>query len=307
MSTLILGAKGMVGSALMRRIPGAIGITRQDCDLRDFSQTLAVFNKHKPTQVYMAAAKVGGILANDRQPVDFLHDNLLIQCNAMKAAHMSDVDRLLFLGSSCIYPKNSSQPLNPHHLMSGKLESTNSAYAMAKLSGIELVNSYRRQYKRKWFSVLPTNLYGPGDNYDLNNSHVVAALIRKIIEAKNHRESYVEIWGTGSVMREFLHVDDCADACVFLMNEGYSNTVPVNIGTGVDMTIKELAMMISDIVEYRGSFMYNTNLPDGVRRKMLDVSTLRSYGWRHTIPLRRGLEQTITLYYEQQAKESKRV
>jgi GDP-L-fucose synthase len=297
MRTLVLGAGGMVGSALMRRIPGAVGVTRQMCDLRDPSQVEHLFSKNRFDKVYMAAAKVGGIDANRSQPVDFLHDNILIQCNVMKSAHRHDVSRLLFLGSSCIYPKMASQPLNPNHLMSGKLEKTNSAYAMAKLSGIELVNSYRQQYGRKWFSVLPTNLYGPGDNYDLKTSHVAAALIRKISEAHQQQEEYVEIWGTGTPNREFMHVDDMADACVFLMESDYDSSLPVNIGTGMDISITNLAKLIAEIIGYKGSFMYNTSMPDGVKRKLLDVSVLREMGWIHNIPLAKGLEQTITLHY----------
>jgi GDP-L-fucose synthase len=297
MKTLVLGAAGMVGSALMRRIPGAVGVTRKEVDLRDPSQVEHLFRTHRFNKVYMAAAKVGGIDANRSQPVQFLHDNLMIQTNVMRSAHAHDVDRLIFLGSSCIYPRMATQPMNPNHLMSGKLEKTNSAYAMAKLAGIEMVNAYRSQYGRKWFSVLPTNLYGPGDNYDLKSSHVVAAMIRKIWEAKQSEDEYVEIWGTGTPLREFMHVDDMADACVFLMESKYDSSVPVNIGTGTDISITNLAKLIADICDYKGSFMYNTSMPDGMMRKLLDVSVLHSMGWKHNIPLARGLEQTITLHY----------
>jgi len=297
MKTLVLGAAGMVGSALMRRIPGAVRVTRKEVDLRDPSQVEHLFRTHRFNKVYMAAAKVGGIDANRSQPVQFLHDNLMIQTNVMRSAHAHDVDRLIFLGSSCIYPRMATQPMNPNHLMSGKLEKTNSAYAMAKLAGIEMVNAYRSQYGRKWFSVLPTNLYGPGDNYDLKSSHVVAAMIRKIWEAKQSEDEYVEIWGTGTPLREFMHVDDMADACVFLMESKYDSSVPVNIGTGTDISITNLAKLIADICDYKGSFMYNTSMPDGMMRKLLDVSVLHSMGWKHNIPLARGLEQTITLYY----------
>lgn len=297
MKTLILGAAGMVGKALMRRIPGAIGVTRKQYNLCDPAQVEHLFRTNRFSKVYMAAAKVGGIDANRSQPVQFLHDNLMIQTNVMRSAHAHDVDRLIFLGSSCIYPRMASQPMNPHHLMSGKLEKTNSAYAMAKLAGIELVNAYRTQYGRSWFSVLPTNLYGPGDNYDLKTSHVVPALIRKIWEAHENQEQYVEIWGTGTVLREFMHVDDMADACVFLMESKYDNSVPVNIGTGSDISISNLAKLIAEIIGYNGNFMYNTSMPDGVTRKLLDVSVLHGLGWKHSIPLARGLEQTITLQY----------
>jgi len=297
MKTLVLGAAGMVGSALMRRIPGAVRVTRKEVDLRDPSQVEHLFRTHRFNKVYMAAAKVGGIDANRSQPVQFLHDNLMIQTNVMRSAHAHDVDRLIFLGSSCIYPRMATQPMNPNHLMSGKLEKTNSAYAMAKLAGIEMVNAYRSQYGRKWFSVLPTNLYGPGDNYDLKSSHVVAAMIRKIWEAKQSEDEYVEIWGTGTPLREFMHVDDMADACVFLMESKYDSSVPVNIGTGTDISITNLAKLIADICDYKGSFMYNTSMPDGMMRKLLDVSVLHSMGWKHNIPLARGLEQTITLHY----------
>jgi len=215
----------------------------------------------------------------------------------MDIAGKCGVPKLLFLGSSCIYPKHCQQPMKESMLMSGKLESTNSAYAMAKLAGVELAKAYRRQYGYHYFSVLPCNLYGQGDNYDLQTSHVIPALIRKIVEAKKADEDYVEIWGTGNVQREFMHVDDLADACIFLM-ESYGGLEPVNVGTGEEITISKLALLIANLVEYKGKFVYDTNKPDGVAKKLLDCSKLKAMGWEHTIPLVKGLQQVISLQYK---------
>jgi GDP-L-fucose synthase len=292
MKTLVLGSAGMVGSAIMRRIPESVGIAKRDADLRDMSQAFNVIRKQQPDVIYIAAAKVGGIGANASYPVDFLRDNLLIQSNVMHAAHLCKVKRLVFLGSSCIYPGDCPQPMKPEYLMTGALESTNSAYAMAKLAGIEAVKAYRTQYEHEWFSVLPTNLYGSGDNYDLESSHVVAALIRKIVESTGD----VTIWGTGSALREFMHVDDLADAVVYIERKGYNQHEPVNIGTGKEVSITALAEVIADICNYHGQFIYDSSKPDGTPRKLLDCSVLRMMGWTSQITLHDGLKDTIKQY-----------
>jgi GDP-L-fucose synthase len=296
MKVLIFGAEGMVGSALMRRIPQAIGIGRRDADLRDQSQVIALMRKHKPNHVYIAAAKVGGIIANSIYPGEFLYDNLMIQSNIIHASKIYGVDKLMFLGSSCIYPRNCKQPMKEEYLFSGVLESTNKAYAVAKLTGIELCKSYNKQYGTNYISVIPTNLYGQGDNYDLNNSHVIPALIRKIWEAKSMGEDFVEIWGTGNPKREFMHVDDLADACCYIMKH-YDDNEPINVGSGEECTIAELAMKISKIINYKGSFIFDSNKPDGVERKLMDSSKLKKLGWSSTIALDKGLKQTIDIRY----------
>jgi len=247
--------------------------------------------------VVLAAAKVGGIHANNVYRAEFLYDNLMIECNVIHASHMNGVDRLLFLGSSCIYPKLAPQPLKEESLLTGLLEQTNEPYAIAKIAGIKLAESYRRQYGRNYISAMPTNLYGPNDNYDLNNSHVLPALIRKFHTAKVTGAPSVEVWGTGSPMREFLHVDDLADACFFLL-QNYNDELFVNIGTGEDLTIKALAEMIKDIVGYAGELKWNTEKPDGTPRKLMDVSRLHNMGWKHRIGLREG----ITAVYKEFAQ-----
>jgi GDP-L-fucose synthase len=300
MKTLILGHTGMLGSALMRRLPNAIGVSTAQCNLTDLSQTQMMFNRVKPNIVYLCASKVGGIIANIRNPVDFLDINLRIETNVMKCAYNVGVSKLLFIGSSCIYPRNCQLPIKEGYLLSGFLEETNSAYAIAKIAGVELVKSYRKQFGCNWITAMCCNLYGQGDNYDANNSHVVAGLIKKIIEAKANDDSFVEIYGTGNPKREFMHIDDCADACIYLMNN-YNGDI-INVGTGQETSITELAKMIAEIVDYKGGFIYNTGYPDGVSRKVMDVSRLNSIGWKYQIPLRRGLEQTISLYYGRKSK-----
>lgn len=247
------------------------------------------FAKEKPTHVFLAAAKVGGIHANNVYRAEFLYNNLMIETNVIHASHVNDVEKLLFLGSSCIYPKMAEQPLTESSLLTGTLEPTNEPYAIAKIAGIKLCEAYRDQYDRNFISAMPTNLYGPNDNYDLNNSHVLPALIRKFHTAKEQNDPTVECWGTGSPLREFLHVNDLAEACVFLMNE-YNGKDFVNVGTGVDLSIKELAETIASVVGYQGSIVWNTEKPDGTPRKLMNVNKINELGWKHQIELREGIE-----------------
>ncbi len=289
----VAGHRGMVGSAIVRKLQkegytNIITRTSKELDLKDQAAVNAFFAKEKPDVVILAAAKVGGIHANNVYRAQFLYENLMIEGNVIHASHENDVDKLLFLGSSCIYPKMAPQPLKEESLLTGLLEQTNEPYAIAKIAGIKLAESYRRQYGRNYISAMPTNLYGPNDNYDLNNSHVLPALIRKFHTAKVTNAPSVEVWGTGSPMREFLHVDDLADACFFLL-QNYNDELFVNIGTGVDLTIKELAEMIKDIVGYTGELKWNTEKPDGTPRKLMDVSRLHNMGWKHRIELRDGI------------------
>lgn len=294
MTTLVLGSGGMAGSAILSKIPGAIGATRVNANLADISQTMLLFKKVKPQRVFLAAAKVGGLVSNSEKPVDFITENILIQTNVMKAAHEYDVERLMFLGSSCIYPVHTEQPMRENQLMTGVLEKTNSAYAMAKLCGIESIKAYRTQYHKKWISVLPCNLYGPGDNYT-DSGHFVAGLIKRIVEAKLTKQDTVEIWGTGKPRREIMHVSDFADACIFLM-DSYNGAAPVNIGTGEDKTIFEYAKIIADIVDYKGKFCFNLSVPDGTPQKLLDITKLKGMGWVNQIKLKQGLELAIQDY-----------
>lgn len=298
----IAGHRGMVGSAIVRRLQkdgytNIITRTSKELDLKDQAAVNAFFAQEKPDVVVLAAAKVGGIHANNVYRAQFLYENLMIECNVIHASHVHDVQKLLFLGSSCIYPKMAPQPLKEESLLTGLLEQTNEPYAIAKIAGIKLAESYRRQYGRNYISAMPTNLYGPNDNYDLNNSHVLPALIRKFHTAKVTNAPSVEVWGTGSPMREFLHVDDLADACYFLLQH-YDEEMFVNIGTGEDLTIKALAEMIKDIVGYTGELKWNTEKPDGTPRKLMDVSRLHNMGWKHRIGLREG----ITAVYADFAK-----
>jgi len=298
----VAGHRGMVGSAIVRKLQqegytNIVTRTSKELDLRDQAAVNAFFAQEKPDVVVLAAAKVGGIHANNVYRAEFLYDNLMIECNVIHASHMNGVDRLLFLGSSCIYPKLAPQPLKEESLLTGLLEQTNEPYAIAKIAGIKLAESYRRQYGRNYISAMPTNLYGPNDNYDLNNSHVLPALIRKFHTAKVTGAPSVEVWGTGSPMREFLHVDDLADACFFLL-QNYNDELFVNIGTGEDLTIKALAEMIKDIVGYAGELKWNTEKPDGTPRKLMDVSRLHNMGWKHRIGLREG----ITAVYKEFAQ-----
>ncbi len=291
----IAGHRGMVGSAIARRLrnlgcQNIVTRTRQELDLVNQAAVDAFFEAEKPDQVYLAAAKVGGIQANNTYRAQFLYENLMIESNIIHAAWKHGVDKLLFLGSSCIYPKLAAQPLVEDALLTGPLEPTNEPYAIAKIAGIKLCETYRDQYGANFISAMPTNLYGPGDNYDLENSHVLPALLRKIHTAKSTGAPSVPLWGTGSPKREFLHVDDLAEGCVHLM-DSYNGSQWVNIGTGVDLSIKELAEMICQIVGYDGALDWDTSKPDGTPRKLMDVSRINALGWKASIGLREGIER----------------
>jgi len=289
----IAGHNGMVGSALSRRliqlgIKNIIKKTSNELDLRNQQKVNNFFKIQQPDYVFLAAAKVGGIMANNEYRADFIYDNLMIQTNVIHAAYKHNVKKLLFLGSSCIYPKYAEQPIQEDSLLSGKLEPTNEPYAIAKIAGIKLCEAYRDQHGANFISVMPTNLYGPNDNYDLHNSHVLPALLRKFHEAKVSDASFVEVWGTGTPKREFLHVDDLADASIFLM-QNYNQKEIVNIGTGTDISIKDLADLIAQIVEFKGEIIFNTEKPDGTPKKQLNVSKLHQLGWKHKIELEQGV------------------
>ena len=292
----VAGHRGMVGSALVRRLESEgyqniIVRTSRELDLRNQQAVAEFFAAEKPAYVFLAAAKVGGIMANNIYRADFLYENLQIQNNVIHSAHEEGVEKLMFLGSSCIYPKLAPQPLQEDSLLTGPLEYTNEPYAIAKIAGIKMCESYRKQYGRNYISVMPTNLYGPNDNYDLNNSHVLPAMIRKFHEAKVENKPFVELWGTGSPLREFLHADDLADACVYLM-KNYDGEQFVNIGVGEDITIKNLAELIKTTVGYEGELRWNTDKPDGTPRKLMDVSKLHSMGWKHRYNLEEGVRIT---------------
>lgn len=291
----IAGHRGMVGSAILRKLRSegferfALADSRQ-LDLRNQAEVNQFFHREKPDCVFLAAAKVGGILANDTYRAEFLYDNLLIEANILHAAWMHGVQQLMFLGSSCIYPKMAPQPLREEYLLTGPLEPTNEPYAIAKIAGIKLCDAYRHQYGCRFISVMPTNLYGPNDNYHPQNSHVLPALIRRFHEAKQSKTPYVTIWGTGTPRREFLHVDDLADACFFLMDQ-YDEPGPINIGVGEDISILELAMLVREIVGYSGEIRHDLDKPDGTPRKLMDVGKLHSLGWKARIPLAEGIRQ----------------
>jgi GDP-L-fucose synthase len=292
----VAGHRGMVGSAVWRALGAQgfsdlIGWSSVEVDLTDRDAAMDAVVSARPDVVVVAAAKVGGIMANSTYPVEFLADNLRIQTNLFEAAHAADVDRLLFLGSSCIYPKMTPQPIPESALLTGPLEETNIAYALAKISGIIGVQSYRSEYGRRWISAMPTNLYGPGDNFDLQTSHVLPALIRRFHEAKNSGAPTVSLWGTGSPRREFLHVDDLAAACLRLLDV-YDEPEHVNVGVGEDVTIAELASLIADVVGYQGAIEWDASKPDGTPRKLLDVKRMKSLGWEPAIGLRAGIEST---------------
>lgn len=292
----VAGHRGMVGSAIVRKLQAEgydtiLTRTSSELDLRDQRAVAEFFETEQPEFVFLAAAKVGGIMANNTYRADFLYDNLMIESNIIHSAYKTGVRKLLFLGSSCIYPKLAPQPLKEEYLLSGLLEETNEPYAIAKITGIKLCESYRSQYGCNFISAMPTNLYGPNDNYDLQGSHVLPALIRKFHEAKINGEPVVEVWGTGSPMREFLHADDLASACFFLM-EHYNEDLFVNVGTGEDVTIRQLAEMVKETVGFDGELRWNTEKPDGTPRKLMDVSRLHALGWKHTTDLKDGLEQT---------------
>jgi GDP-L-fucose synthase len=291
----VAGHRGMVGSAIVRFLQNAgykniVVRTSSELDLRDQKKVNDFFEQEKPNYVFLAAAKVGGIHANNTYRAEFLYDNLQLQNNVIHAAYKNNVTKLLFLGSSCIYPKMAPQPLKEDALLTGVLEPTNEPYAIAKISGIKMCEAYRDQYGCNFISAMPTNLYGPNDNYDLNNSHVLPALLRKFHEAKTANDSQVVVWGTGSPLREFLHVDDLAEACVYLM-KNYNEKSFVNIGSGVDLSIKELALMIKDIVGFKGELIFDTTKPDGTPRKLMDVNKLKSLGWSYKIQLKDGIQK----------------
>lgn len=286
----------MVGSAIVRYLnahgyQNIVARTSSELDLRNQQAVADFFADEKPEYVFLAAAKVGGILANNVYRAEFLYDNLIIEANIIHSAHQNGVKKLLFLGSSCIYPKMAPQPLKEDYLLSGYLESTNEPYAIAKIAGIKLCESYRSQYGANFISAMPTNLYGPNDNYDLQGSHVLPALIRKFHEAKVNSQPFVEVWGTGSPFREFMHADDLAEACVYLMNN-YDGEQFVNVGTGEEVTIKALAEMVKEVVGFDGELRWNTDKPDGTPRKLMDVSRLHDMGYHHNIGLREGLTAT---------------
>ena len=289
----VAGHRGMVGSAIVRKLQllgytNLVLKTSAELDLRDQAKVAAFFAAEKPDFVFLAAAKVGGIVANNTYRADFLYENLAIQNNIIHSSFVNKVQKLMFLGSSCIYPKLAPQPLKEAYLLSGYLEETNEPYAIAKIAGIKMCEAYRAQYGCDFISVMPTNLYGPNDNYDLENSHVLPAMIRKFQEAKERGDASMTLWGTGAPMREFLHADDLAEACVYLM-ETYSDAELVNIGTGIDVTIKELAETVKKIVGFEGSIQWDTSRPDGTPRKLMDVSKLHSLGWKHKIELKDGI------------------
>ncbi len=299
----IAGHRGMVGSAILRNLQSKgyenfVLRTSRELDLRSQQEVAEFFAAEKPDYVFLAAAKVGGIHANNTYRAEFLYDNLMIQNNIIHQSYVHKVKKLQFLGSSCIYPKMAPQPLKEEYLLTGPLEATNEPYAIAKIAGIKMCEAYRAQYGCHFISVMPTNLYGPHDNYDLNNSHVLPALLRKFHEAKVKQDESVEIWGTGSPKREFLHVDDLAEACVFLM-ENYDEAELVNVGTGEDISIKDLALLIKDIVGFEGALRFDASKPDGTPRKLMDVSKLHNYGWRHQIELREGIASVYQLYVKE--------
>ena len=298
----VAGHRGLVGSAIVRRLD-AEGFTRietatrEQLDLRDQAAVNYWFRAHRPEYVFLVAGTVGGILANSTRPAEFIYDNMMIHATVVHAAHLFPVRRLLYLGSSCIYPRDCPQPMKEEHLLSGPLEPTNEAYAVAKIAGIKLCQAYRRQYGCDFISAMPTNLYGPNDNFDLASSHVLPALVRRFHDAKTEGRREVTIWGTGSPRREFLHVDDLADACLFLMR-GYDAPEHVNVGTGEDLTIRELAEMVRDVVHPEAELVFDPAKPDGTPKKLLDVSRLHALGWRHRIGLREGLESSYRWFLE---------
>ena len=303
----VAGHRGLVGSALTRRLQRdgydqLILRRRDELDLLDALAVDRFMQRERPQYVFMAAAKVGGILANDTMPADFIRDNLGVQLNLIDAAYRHGVEKVLFLGSSCIYPRQAPQPIKEEYLLTGPLEPTNEAYAIAKIAGIKLCQSYNRQYGTNYISVMPTNLYGPGDNFDLTSSHVLPALIRKFHDAREAGEPTVTVWGTGKPRREFLHVDDLADACVFLMQHHNGSDI-VNIGYGSDVSIGELALLIREIVDYKGAVVFDSSKPDGMFRKWLDSSRLKAMGWEPRISLDEGLRTTYDWYRSNAASQ----
>ncbi len=299
----VAGHNGMVGSAIVRKLKSQgftnfLLKTSKELDLRNQENVFDFLQSNKPDFTFLAAAKVGGIVANNTFRADFLYENIQIQNNVIHGSFLSGVKKLMFLGSSCIYPKLAPQPLKEDYLLTGPLEPTNEPYAIAKIAGIKMCEAYHDQYGCNFISVMPTNLYGPNDNYDLQNSHVLPAMIRKFHEAKRDKKANVELWGTGSPKREFLHADDLADACVFLMKE-YNEKSFINIGTGQEVSIKELANIIKKLVEYEGEIVWNTDMPDGTPRKLMDVGKLNKLGWKHTIDLETGIKKVYSEYKTQ--------
>jgi GDP-L-fucose synthase len=299
----VAGHRGLVGSAIVRRLAGSgadiLTATREQLDLRDQAAVNYWFRANRPDYVYLVAGTVGGILANSTRPAEFIYDNMLIHATVVHAAHQYGVRKLLYLGSSCIYPRDCEQPMTEEQLLTGALEPTNEAYAIAKIAGIKLCQAYRQQYGENFISAMPTNLYGPNDNFDLASSHVLPALIRKFHDAKMSGERDVTIWGTGAPRREFLHVDDLADACVFLM-ERYEGACHINVGTGEDLSIRDLAEMIRSAVYPSARIAFDPSKPDGMPRKLLDVSRLHALGWRHRIGLQEGIRSTYAWYLDNQ-------
>ena len=296
MKIYVAGHKGLVGSAIVRAIESEgkhewIGQTRAELDLLDRKAVFEYLAQEKPDAVVIAAAKVGGIQANNTFPVEFLSQNLQIETNLMDGAHEAGIEKLLFLGSSCVYPKMAQQPIKEEYLLTGELEKTNEAYALAKISGLKLVQAYRKQHGHRWISAMPTNMYGPGDNFDLDKSHVLPALIRKFHDAKTSGAEFLTLWGTGKPKREFLHSDDLGRACVFLL-ENYDDDVAINVGVGEDISIRELAERIQKIVGFQGSIEWDSTKPDGTPRKLLDSSKVKALGWEPTISLEDGIQST---------------
>lgn len=302
MKIYVAGHRGLVGSAITRAIDSSgentwIGKTRSELDLLDRASVFEFLQAEKPDWVIIAAAKVGGILANSTHPVEFLTENLQIETNLLDACHAANIDRVLFLGSSCIYPKYAPQPINEDSLLTGPLEPTNEAYALAKISGLKLVEAYRKQYNRRWISVMPTNLYGPGDNFDLENSHVLPAMIRKFHEAKYGNVKTVSLWGDGTPLREFLHSDDLANACLHLLGN-YEGEYALNVGTGSDISIRDLSAMIATIVGFQGDVIWDSSKPNGTPRKVLDIARIRETGWSPRVDLRQGIQKVYSDYLE---------
>lgn len=299
----VAGHRGMVGSAIVRKLrfeqfENIITKTSAELDLRNQEAVTNFFQKEKPEYIFLAAAKVGGIVANNTYRAEFLYDNLMIETNVIHCAYATDVSKLLFLGSSCIYPKLAPQPLKEEYLLSGFLETTNEPYAIAKIAGIKLCEAYRDQYNCNFISAMPTNLYGQGDNYHLQNSHVIPGLIRKFHEAKKNNLPVVEVWGTGTPLREFMYVDDLADACLFLM-KNYNQKLFINIGTGEEITINDLAQTIKKVVGYSGEIRFDALKPDGTPRKLMDSERLHRIGWKHSISLKEGLEKTYQSFLKE--------
>lgn len=301
MTILVAGATGLAGSAIVRELTRVnkkvIGISSKDVNLLDRIKTFSYIKDLKPTVLIDAAAKVGGVGGNNAYPVEFLSQNLQIQSNLMDAAHEAKVEKFVFLGSSCIYPRNCAQPIKEDYLLTGELEQTNSAYAIAKIAGIELIKSYRKEYGYSWISVMPTNLYGPNDNFDLENSHVLPALIRKFVEAKRNNSSEVILWGSGNPLREFLHVDDLAKAVLVCLQK-YDDSQQINIGSGDEISIKDLGQKIANLTGFTGKVVWDSNRPDGTPRKVLDSTKIHKLGWKAAITLDQGIAATVEWYQE---------